>query len=96
MIPAGLLPGTRYQVGIYLRINLYCSSGVDVIGMLQALGVSEKIIEPLRNSKAGYVALTYALYKIATPLRYTVTLGKTFVLFSLQVSALTQLILVQV
>lgn len=39
--------------------------------------VSEVIINPLRDSSMGYVAVSYALYKIFTPLRYMVTLGGT-------------------
>lgn len=44
--------------------------------MVESLGVSEELIAPLRDSSAGYFALTFALYKIATPLRYAVTVGK--------------------
>lgn len=43
------------------------------------MNVSEKLINPLRDSSMGYVAVAYALYKIATPARYTVTLGGTTV-----------------
>lgn len=43
------------------------------------MGVSEKIIEPLRHSSAGYYALAYAMYKVATPARYAVTIGGTTV-----------------
>lgn len=39
--------------------------------------ISEKIINPLKDSSMGYIAVAYALYKIATPIRYTVTLGGT-------------------
>nr|XP_021185940.2 uncharacterized protein C18orf19 homolog B [Helicoverpa armigera] len=52
-------------------------SGVDVLAVLQALGVSETIIGPLRDSAAGYFAVALALYKLATPLRYAVTIGGT-------------------
>nr|CAD7574696.1 unnamed protein product [Timema californicum] len=61
---------------IEVRISV---GGVDVIAILENLNVSEKVINPLRDSKAGYLAISYALYKIATPLRYTVTLGGTTV-----------------
>ncbi|CAH1644774.1 unnamed protein product [Spodoptera littoralis] len=54
-------------------------SGVDVLALLKTLGVSETIIVPLRDSAAGYFALALALYKLATPLRYTVTVGGTTV-----------------
>ena len=64
-------------VFLYISINVVCCiSGLDVVALLENLGVSEKIINPLRGSSAGYVALAYAMYKVATPARYTVTLGK--------------------
>lgn len=49
------------------------------MALLENLGVSEKIIGPLRNSSVGYYALTYALYKVASPARYAVTIGGTTV-----------------
>ncbi|KOB70455.1 Uncharacterized protein OBRU01_05477 [Operophtera brumata] len=52
-------------------------SGVDVLGILESYGVSAKLLEPVRNSGAGYLALAFALYKLATPLRYAVTVGGT-------------------
>ena len=54
-------------------------SGVDIVGALEYMGTSEKILSYMRNSEAGYYALSYACYKIATPLRYTVTVGGTTV-----------------
>lgn len=58
-------------------LSLLPISGLDVVGLLEQMGASEKIINPLRGSSAGYVALAYAMYKIATPARYAVTLGGT-------------------
>lgn len=52
-------------------------SGVNIVGILENWNVSETILRHLRDSSMGYVAVAYALYKIATPLRYTVTLGGT-------------------
>ena len=52
-------------------------SGVDIVGVLEAMGTSEKILNYMRNSEAGYIALSYACYKIATPARYAVTVGGT-------------------
>ncbi|XP_049867581.1 protein FAM210A [Pectinophora gossypiella] len=52
-------------------------SGVDVLAILESIGVSESILTTLKNSGAGYFALAFALYKLATPLRYAVTLGGT-------------------
>merc|ERR1711915_957251 len=61
--------------GFYIMLK----SGVDIVGMLEAIGTSDRIHDYLRNSEAGYYALSYACYKIATPLRYTVTVGGTTV-----------------
>lgn len=38
---------------------------------------SETMIAKLRDSSLGHAAVAYICYKIATPLRYTVTLGGT-------------------
>ena len=54
-------------------------SGVDIVGALEYIGTSEKILSYLRDSEAGYYALSYACYKIATPVRYTVTVAGTTV-----------------
>lgn len=51
-------------------------SGVDVISLLESMGVSQKLIDPVRDSSLGHIAIAYLLYKIATPARYTVTLGE--------------------
>lgn len=53
-------------------------SGVDVLAILQTLGVGEAIIAPLKDSAAGYFAIALALYKLATPLRYAVTVGNIY------------------
>lgn len=54
-------------------------SGVDIPALLESVNVNEKIVNSMRNSSMGYVAISYGLYKIATPLRYTITLGGTTV-----------------
>lgn len=51
--------------------------GVDIGPFLSAIGVSDHHVESLRSSKASTALMAYALYKIFTPLRYTVTLGAT-------------------
>ncbi|XP_031627563.1 uncharacterized protein C18orf19 homolog A [Contarinia nasturtii] len=53
------------------------SSGVDIPSMLESLHFSETAIANLRDSSLGHVAIAYLCYKIATPIRYTVTLGGT-------------------
>jgi len=52
-------------------------NGVDVVSFLERLGVSERILNPVKSSGAGDIAIAYLLYKVATPARYTVTLGGT-------------------
>lgn len=52
-------------------------SGVDIVGILEKYNFSETIINPLRNSSLGHVAIAYFLYKIATPARYFVTVAGT-------------------
>ena len=39
--------------------------------------MSEDYLEKLKNSDVQYYALAYACYKVATPARYTVTVGGT-------------------
>lgn len=51
-------------------------SGVDIPALLQSLSISETIIDKLKDSSMGHVAIAYMCYKVMTPVRYTVTLGK--------------------
>jgi Protein of unknown function (DUF1279) len=44
---------------------------------LEYYNFSDTIIRPLRDSHLGHIAVAYFLYKIATPARYTVTVGGT-------------------
>lgn len=44
---------------------------------MESWNFSETLINPLRDSHLGHIAVAYLLYKIATPARYTVTLGGT-------------------
>lgn len=51
--------------------------GVDVVPLLEAVGLPDTLISPLRHSGLGYIATASAMYKLATPARYAVTLGGT-------------------
>jgi len=73
LVPVHLITSSFWIGGFYYMAK----SGVDVVALLESLKVSEVIVNPLRDSSMGYVAITYALYKVATPFRYTVTLGGT-------------------
>lgn len=55
------------------------NSGVDVPSLLQYIHLSETIIEKVRNSDLGHLAIAYLCYKVVTPVRYAVTLGGTTV-----------------
>lgn len=60
-------------------------SGIDVVQIMEYLGLPESIISPLRKSGLNYIATASALYKLATPARYTVTLGGTSIAIRLLV-----------
>ncbi|XP_009990232.1 PREDICTED: protein FAM210A, partial [Tauraco erythrolophus] len=51
--------------------------GVNVVPFLELIGLPDSIVNILKNSQSGNALTAYALYKIATPARYTVTLGGT-------------------
>lgn len=51
--------------------------GVNVVPFLEMVGLPESVVGLLRDSSSGYALTAYAMYKIATPARYTVTLGGT-------------------
>ncbi|XP_065573930.1 uncharacterized protein C18orf19 homolog A-like [Artemia franciscana] len=50
--------------------------GVDIVPLLEWMNVPERFITTLKGS-VGHAAVAYAMYKVATPLRYGVTLGGT-------------------
>ena len=55
----------------------FTCSGFDAKGVVEYLGFDNNvIIDKLIKSGAGDLALAYAMFKIATPARYTLTLGK--------------------
>jgi len=64
-----------------------CKSGLDVPAILAAMGTSHEYLEKISRSDYTYIALSYACYKVATPARYTVTIGGT----TLAIRHLTQL-----
>ncbi|XP_074645180.1 protein FAM210A-like [Tubulanus polymorphus] len=52
-------------------------SGVDVVSWLEHMGASDTILKPFKVAGLGDFAVAYLMYKLATPARYTVTLGGT-------------------
>uniref|UniRef100_A0A1Q3F9F4 Putative conserved plasma membrane protein n=1 Tax=Culex tarsalis TaxID=7177 RepID=A0A1Q3F9F4_CULTA len=75
LVPVHCVTSVFWFGGFYYA----ATTGVDVIAALEWIGVSEKLITPVRDSSLGHIATAYLLYKIATPARYTVTLGGTTV-----------------
>ncbi|XP_038248952.1 protein FAM210A isoform X1 [Dermochelys coriacea] len=75
MIPVHLLTSSVWFGSFYYA----AMKGVNVVPFLEFIGVPESIVSILKNSQSGYALTAYAMYKIATPARYTVTLGGTSV-----------------
>ncbi|XP_013201230.1 uncharacterized protein C18orf19 homolog A [Amyelois transitella] len=75
LLPVHMTTSAIWFGGFYYAVR----SGVDVLAILEWMGISETLMAPLKDSSAGYFALAFALYKIATPLRYAVTVGGTTV-----------------
>ncbi|KFQ63300.1 Protein FAM210A, partial [Pelecanus crispus] len=73
MIPVHLLTSTVWFGSFYYA----AMKGVNVVPFLELIGLPDSIINILKNSQSGNALTAYALYKIATPARYTVTLGGT-------------------
>ncbi|KAL5276795.1 FAM210A family protein [Megaselia abdita] len=75
LIPVHCVTSIGWLGGFYYMSK----SGVDVPSLLQAMHISETIIEKMQNSDLGHLAIAYLCYKVATPVRYAVTLGGTTV-----------------
>lgn len=73
-VPVHLVTSAVWYGGFYY----VAASGFDIVQWLEYYGASESIIKPFRDSSVGYFAVAYALYKVFTPLRYTVTLGNVY------------------
>ncbi|XP_058548802.1 protein FAM210A [Neofelis nebulosa] len=68
LITSGVWFGTFYYAAI---------KGVNVVPFLELIGLPDSVVNILKNSQSGNALTAYALFKIATPARYTVTLGGT-------------------
>ncbi|KAL2778334.1 protein FAM210A [Daubentonia madagascariensis] len=51
--------------------------GVNVVPFLELIGLPDSVVNILKNSQSGNALTAYAMFKIATPARYTATLGGT-------------------
>ncbi|KAJ8353769.1 hypothetical protein SKAU_G00213360 [Synaphobranchus kaupii] len=73
MIPVHFLTSSLWFGTFYYS----AMKGVNVVPFLEFIGLPETLVSLLRDSQSGYALTAYAMYKIATPARYTVTLGGT-------------------
>jgi len=73
MIPVHLVTSSVWFGTFYYA----AMNGVNVVPFLEMIGLPESLVGLLRDSSSGYALTAYAMYKIATPARYTVTLGGT-------------------
>ncbi|XP_068180563.1 uncharacterized protein C18orf19 homolog B [Antennarius striatus] len=73
LIPVHLVTSTLWFGTFYYA----AMKGVNVVPFLEIIGLPESILDLLRDSSGGHALTAYAMYKIATPARYTVTLGGT-------------------
>lgn len=73
MIPVHLLTSSVF-LGTYYYAAM---KGVNVVPFLEMIGLPDSIVDLLKDSSSGYLITAYAMYKITTPIRYTVTLGGT-------------------
>ncbi|KAH0548752.1 hypothetical protein KQX54_002101 [Cotesia glomerata] len=73
MAPVHIATSTVWVVIFYAAAK----NGVDVIPIMEYLMIPDKYIDLIRNSGAGHWAVVYAMYKLCTPIRYTVTVGGT-------------------
>ena len=73
MIPVHCFTSCFWFGGFYLM----CKSGIDVGSLMAYFGASQEYVDKLKDSEYVNLALAYACYKIATPARYTVTIGGT-------------------
>lgn len=73
MIPVHLVTSSMWFGTFYYA----AMKGVNVVPFLEYAGLPDSIINILRNSQSGNALTAYAMYKIATPARYAVTLGGT-------------------
>ncbi|KAM6909883.1 protein FAM210A-like [Xenentodon cancila] len=73
MIPVHLVTSSVWFGTFYYA----AMKGVNVVPFLEMIGLPESLVGLLRDSSSGYALTAYAMYKIATPARYAVTLGGT-------------------
>ncbi|EEB15890.1 conserved hypothetical protein [Pediculus humanus corporis] len=73
LIPVHLITSSIWFGGFYYL----AASGIDIPALLESMGAPDSWVQNLKNSKAGNLVLAYTLYKVVTPVRYTITVGGT-------------------
>ncbi|XP_053100044.1 protein FAM210A [Hemicordylus capensis] len=73
LIPVHLVTSSLWFGAFYYA----ALKGINVVPFLEFIGLPESIVNILKHSQSGNALTAYAMYKIATPARYTVTLGGT-------------------
>ncbi|XP_070575326.1 uncharacterized protein C18orf19 homolog A-like [Ptychodera flava] len=78
MIPVHIATSCVWYSSFYFTVT---RSGVDMVPLIERflakIGVGESIITAINTPTASGLLIAYAMYKIATPARYTITLGGT-------------------
>ncbi|XP_073702800.1 uncharacterized protein C18orf19 homolog B [Garra rufa] len=73
MVPVHIVTSTVWFGSFYYA----AMKGVNLVPFLEFIGLPDWIVGILRDSQGGHALTAYAMYKLATPARYTVTLGGT-------------------
>lgn len=73
MVPVHIVTSTVWFGSFYYA----AMKGVNLVPFLEFIGLPDWIVGILRDSQGGYALTAYAMYKLATPARYTVTMGGT-------------------
>ncbi|KAG1947988.1 uncharacterized protein C18orf19 homolog B-like [Pimephales promelas] len=73
MVPVHVVTSTVWFGSFYYA----AMKGVNLIPFLEFIGLPDWMVGILRDSQGGLALTAYAMYKLATPARYTVTLGGT-------------------
>ncbi|TRY66888.1 hypothetical protein DNTS_028503 [Danionella cerebrum] len=73
MVPVHLVTSTVWFGSFYYA----AMKGVNLVPFLEFIGLPNWMVGTLRDSQGGYALTAYAMYKLATPARYMVTLGGT-------------------
>jgi hypothetical protein len=76
LLPVHIVTSVMWVAGFYLLAK----AGLDLVLLLEKCHAPEVLMNPIRNSNAGYYAIAYACYKLVAPVRYAVTIGGTTLL----------------